>query len=134
VTRLPDLEARVLRIVADALDHDPGEVGLHASLIDDLGAESIDFIDIQYRVETEFGLELAEDELWRGAIDLDDPAVLDGDRVRPEALARLRERLPHVDWQRFPGGLKRADLPRLITPRTVVEALEPLLPEAASDP
>jgi acyl carrier protein len=123
VTVPADLEARVLRIVAEALDHEASEVGPHVSLIDDLGAESIDFIDIQYRVETEFDLEIGEDELWRGALDLDDPAVLDGDRVRPEALAALRERLPHVDWGRFPHGLRRADLPRLITPRTVVEAL-----------
>lgn len=122
-----DLEARVTRIVAEALDHDLGDVSLDSSLIDDLGAESIDFIDIQYRVETEFGLELGEDELWRGAVDLDDPEVLDGDRIRPEAEENLRQRLPHVDWSRFSGGLRRADLPRLITPRTVIAALEPLL-------
>lgn len=61
-----DLCARVVAIVAEALDVTPERVRLDSSLIDDLGAESIDFLDILFRVETAFGIKIPEDEMWKG--------------------------------------------------------------------
>lgn len=118
-----DLEDRVVAIVAEALDRERSEIGRSSSLIDDLGAESIDFIDIQYRLESAFGIEIGEDELWRGSLDLDDPRTFDGKRLTDEAMAELRRRLPRFGWHRFTGGIAREDLPRLITVNTILDYL-----------
>ena len=118
-----DLEYRVVAIAAEALDRERSESGRSSSLIDDLGAESIDFIDIQYRLESAFGIEIGEDELWRGSLDLDDPRTFDGKRLTDEAMAELRRRLPRFGWHRFAGGIAREDLPRLITVNTILDYL-----------
>jgi acyl carrier protein len=118
-----DLEDRVLGIVSEALDKDRSEIGRNSSLIDDLGAESIDFIDIQYRLESAFGIEIGEGELWQGTLDLADPRTFDGKRLTPEAMAELKRRLPRFGWHRFPNGIGREDLPRLITVNTILDYL-----------
>jgi acyl carrier protein len=118
-----DVEDRVLGILAEALHRQPSEIGRNSSLIDDLGAESIDFIDIQYRLESAFGIEIGEDELWRGTLDLADPRTFDGKRLTDEAVAELRRRLPRFGWHRFPAGIGREDLPRLITVNTILDYL-----------
>lgn len=118
-----DLEERVLRIVAEALDKKPAEIGRNSSLIDDLGAESIDFIDIQYRLESDFGIEIGDGELWHGSLDLADPRTFDGTHLTDEAMAELKRRLPRFGWHRFPNGIGRAELPRLITVNTILDYL-----------
>lgn len=111
---------RVRGVVAAALDHPLDRVTLDASLIDDLGAESIDFLDISFRLETEFGIEIPEDEVWKGAFEgvPDDPDAI------AERLAAVRRERPDFAWERLPSRLTRRELPRLITVRTVVEYLE----------
>ena len=118
-----DLEDRVVRIVSEALDRPAAEVGRNSSLIDDLGAESIDFIDIQYRLESDFGIEIGDGELWQGSLDLADARTFDGKRLTPEAMAELKRRLPRFGWHRFPNGIEREDLPRLITVNTIIDYL-----------
>ncbi len=114
-----EIEERVRAIVADALDHPVEKVLLDSSLVDDLGAESIDFLDIGFRIESEFGIEIPEDEVWKGALEGigDDPAAI------AERISRLREERPGFAWDRLPAELTKRDLPRLLTVRTVVEYL-----------
>ena len=50
-----DIEAKVKNIIADSLCVEPSEVSLKSNLMKDLGAESIDFLDIMFRLEKEFG-------------------------------------------------------------------------------
>jgi acyl carrier protein len=111
------VQDRVRLIVAEALDVPIERVTLHASLIDDLGAESIDFLDILFRIETAFGFKVREDEMWQGSIDQTDQRSIDA------SIAQLRERMPDFHWEAFPEHPSRTDLPRLITPRTIVEYL-----------
>jgi acyl carrier protein len=119
VTTSNALEQRVIGLVAEALDVDPSAVTPSASLVDDLGAESIDFLDILFRVESAFGIKIPNDELWRGSFaSLDDPDALS------RGVASLRERWPDFNWDRLPTQLRKTDLPRLITVRTIVEYLE----------
>jgi acyl carrier protein len=114
------VEARVRRIVAEALDRPEGEVRPSSSLIDDLGAESIDFLDLVFRLETAFGIKLSEDDLWAGSANL---AVADAGTFE-SGIARLRAEMPEFRWDRFPSGVSRSDLPRLITVQTIVNYLE----------
>ena len=109
------IEEKVIGVLAEALDRDPASIRLHDSLIDDLGAESIDFLDIQFQLEAAFGVKLPADDIWKGNLDRADPAAVTAH------LAQLRERMPDFDWERFPQAPLPADLPRLITPRTIVE-------------
>ena len=122
---MSDVKERVLRVVAEALDLRPEKVTLDASLIDDLGAESIDLLDIVFRLETEFGIEIKDDELWRGALGeaKDDPAALAG------RLDALKAERPDFRWDRFPQKPAAHDLPRLLTPRTIVDYLDRRLAE-----
>lgn len=114
------LEEKVIRIVADALSHDPSAIRGDSSLMDDLGAESIDFIDIVFRLEGDLGILIPNEELWAGSIDANDSS--------PDAIARgveqLRARMPGFRWDRFPDGVERKDLPRLITVNTITDYLE----------
>ena len=117
--RTDELEQNVIAIVAEALSVEPREVHLHSSLMDDLGAESIDFIDIVFRLEAEYDLIIPEGDLWAGsmAIDANDPAAID------RGVAALREKMPDFAWDRFRNGVKKSDLPRLITIQTIVDYL-----------
>lgn len=115
-----EIEERARGVIGAALDQPRERILTDASLIDDLGAESIDFLDIAFRLESEFGIEIPEDEIWKGAFEdvPDDPDVI------AERLARLREERPDFSWDRLPARMTRRDLPRLITLRTVVDYLE----------
>ncbi len=118
------LRERVLKAVASALDRDASEINPYASLIDDLGAESIDFLDIRFRIETEFGMKIPDDDLWQGELLSSRSGLLTEQGVSQEGLRTLRERLPEFRWERFPAGISRADLPRLLTPATIIGYLE----------
>lgn len=118
------VQARVVAIVAEALDLEPSAVTPYASLIDDLGAESIDFLDVVFRLETAFSVRIPDEEIWKGSVDANDEAGI------PEAVARLRERMPGFRWDRLPAELTKRDLPRLITVQTIVDYLVAHPPEA----
>ena len=120
MSAVPDVETRVRRIIAEALDRPEAEVRASSSLIDDLGAESIDFLDIVFRLETAFGIKIAEDDLWAGSADL---ARADAESFG-QGIERLRREMPDYRWDRFGNGVARSDLPRLITVRTIVQYLE----------
>lgn len=123
------IESTVIDIVADALSHSREDVKLHSSLIDDLGAESIDFIDIVFRLESEFELLIPTEELWAGSIDVtgDDPEAIE------RGVAALRASMPEFAWERFAGGVTKQDLPRLITVNTIAKYLHRQLQAAARE-
>ncbi len=119
-----ELRRQIVELVAGALDRDAAEISSSHSLIDDLGAESIDFLDLQFRIESAFGLKLGEDELWRGSFDAADRRWVEGGRLTAEALDWVRRRQPDYPWERFEDGVRVADLPRLITVETILDHLE----------
>jgi acyl carrier protein len=125
-----DIERRVIDIVATALDREPASVGLHDSLIDDLDAESIDFLDLQFRIESEFGMRFPEEEIWQGRLDLTDERWAREGRLTAEGRAQLERLQPDFPWERFPDEIPTRDFPRLITVDTLVDYLEQRLSEA----
>lgn len=120
-----EIAVRARVVVAAALDHPLERVALDASLIDDLGAESIDFLDIAFRLETEFAIEIPEDEIWKGSFE----GVPDEPDAIAERLALLRRERPAFAWDRLGESPTRRELPRLITVRTIVDYLEHRLAE-----
>jgi acyl carrier protein len=110
---------RVAQIIADALGCDTEQVQPKASLIADLGAESIDFLDIVFRLERAFQVKIPRGQIVedaRGA--LTEEEFAHRGLVSEAGLERLRAYLSEVPAERFPRRLKLADVPVLFTPET----------------
>ena len=110
---------KVAATMADALGCDLEEVKLDASLIDDLSAESIDFLDIVFRLERTFKVKIPRGKIVEEARgDLSEAEFSKGGIVSDAGVERLRAFLSEVPAERFPAPLKLADIPRLFTSET----------------
>jgi len=110
---------KVAGTMADALGCDVEKVSLSASLIDDLGAESIDFLDIVFRLERAFKVKIPRGKVVEAARgDLSEAEFERGGVVSDAGLARLKSFLIEVPAERFPSPMKVADIPRLFTTET----------------
>lgn len=110
---------QVSATIADALGCDEGEVKPSSSLINDLGAESIDFLDLVFRLERAFKVKIP-----RGKIVEDSRGTLSEAEfeqkglVTDQGLAQLKTFLSEVPADRFRSPLKVAEIPRLFTAET----------------
>jgi acyl carrier protein len=110
---------KVAETMAEALGCDREQVKLEASLIDDLGAESIDFLDIVFRLERAFKVKIPRGKIVEEARgDLPESEFEKGGVVSEAGLARLKSFLSEVPPERFKSPLKVADIPRLFTTET----------------
>ena len=110
---------KVAETMADALGCDVDKVKLDASLIDDLGAESIDFLDIVFRLERAFKVKIPRGKIVEEARgDLSEAEFEQGGVVSEAGLQRLKVFLSEVPAERFKSPLKVADIPRLFTTET----------------
>jgi len=110
---------KVAQIIADALGVDAGEVKLDVPLIEGLDAESIDFLDLVFRLEREFGVKIPRGKIVEDARgDLPESDFEQKGLVTEAGLQRLREFLSEVPAERFRSPLKSADIPRFFTPET----------------
>lgn len=104
---------KVQEVLVDALGVDDDEVTPGATLMGDLGAESIDFLDIVFRLEKAFGMKVPREELFPAEGLLNDPELVNNGKLTDKGLAELRERVPHTDLTEFekdPDLNKLADL------------------------
>ncbi|MCU0787459.1 MAG: acyl carrier protein [Verrucomicrobia bacterium] len=110
---------KVAEIVADALGCDLEEVTLEASLIEDLGAESIDFLDIVFRLERGFKVKIPRGKIVEEARgELSEAEFEQGGVVTDAGFARLKTFLSEVPQERFQAPLKSAEIPKLFTTET----------------
>jgi acyl carrier protein len=110
---------KIADIIADALPCEVDKVKLNSSLIDDLGAQSIDFLDIVFRLERTFKVKIPRGKLVADARgDLAEAEFEQRGVVSEAGLARLKTFLEEVPAERFPSPLKVADIPRLFTTET----------------
>ena len=90
--------AIVCRTIADGLALNPEEVHPEDRLIGDLGADSLDFVDLMFRIEKEFGVKILEDELdFLTRLDGSSPDVLREGAFTDGVIERVRVWLPEVD-------------------------------------
>ena len=109
----------VAKTIADALGCEVDEVKRDASLIDDLGAESIDFLDLVFRLERAFKVKIPRGKIVEDARgDLPEAEFEQKGVVTEAGLARLRQFLAEVPADRFKAPLKATDIPRLFTAET----------------
>ena len=111
--------AKVQDCFIEALGVDAEEVTLKAKVIDDLGAESLDFLDIVFRLERAFDIKVPRRDLERQAQESlnDEPYEIDG-VLTDRALEELKRVMPEVDPAEFKPGFKTKDLGRLFLVET----------------
>lgn len=104
---------QVKEALVDALGLDDDDVTPEATLMGDLGAESIDFLDIVFRLEKAFEIKVPREELFPAEAVLNHPEYVSGGKVTAAGLAELKAKMPHTDLSGFeadPDVNKIADL------------------------
>jgi acyl carrier protein len=96
-----DIFAKVRRVLVEALSVEEDEVSPTSRLKADLGAESIDFLDIVFRLEKEFKVTIPREELFPESIFQGDAAFVSGGKVTPVGLAALEKQMPYADLADF---------------------------------
>jgi acyl carrier protein len=108
-----EIVQKVQEVLVDALGVDDDEVTLEATLMGDLGAESIDFLDIVFRLEKVFGIKIPREELFPAENLMTNSEFIHNGKLTDKGLAELREKMPHTDLSEFeknPDINKLADL------------------------
>ncbi len=109
---------KIRDILVDALAVDEDEVVPSATLTGDLGAESIDILDITFKLEQEFGFKIAQGELFPESMMQDEEYVQDG-KFTPKGIDMLKQRVPHFDFELLERDPSVENMRKILT----VEAL-----------
>jgi acyl carrier protein len=96
-----EIYQKVASTLVEALNVDEGDIKPSSTLQGDLGAESIDFLDIVFRLEREFGIKIPRGELFPESIFQGDPEFVQDGRVTDRGLSELRSRMPFADLSKF---------------------------------
>src|SRR5271165_4735818 len=96
-----EINARLAKLLVQALGVEEDEIKPSATLQGDLGAESIDFLDITFRLEREFGIKIPRGELLVESVLLDNAGFVQNDNLTDEGLAALRTQMPYADLTGF---------------------------------
>lgn len=115
---------RVRGILVEALSVDAEEIQPNSSLYNDLGAESIDLLDITFRLEREFGIRINDRELFPTAIfQGSDDCIKDG-KVTQTGLVKLKEAIPHGDFSKLRDNPEPSEIPIVFTVTTLCKFVE----------
>jgi len=126
---------KVAATIADALACDEDKVKPDASLINDLGAESIDFLDIVFRLERAFKVKIPRGKIVEDARGpLSEEQFQNNGVVTDAGVTRLREFLSEVPADRIKSPLKAAEIPKLFTVETFAKMVVRQQKAAATAP
>jgi len=113
-----EIAETVCRIVADSLGRKRDEVRIDSVLMAELGAESLDFLDIVFRIERDFSIEITRGEMERVARgDMSADEFAPGGVIGEAGLARLRELMPEAS-DRIEPGLRPSTILTLFSVQT----------------
>ncbi|HUV40259.1 MAG TPA: acyl carrier protein [Sedimentisphaerales bacterium] len=115
---------QVQTVLVDALGVDTDEVTADATLMTDLGAESIDFLDIVFRLEKTFGIKIAREELFPAENLISNSELVSNGKLTAKGLAELKTRMPHTDLAAFEGNPDINRLGDLFTVNAIVRFVE----------
>jgi len=118
-----EIFTKVQSVLVQALAVDDDEVTPDATLTGDLGAESIDFLDIVFRLEQAFGFKIAQGELFPENVQQDPQFVQDG-KVTPKGIAALKARLPHADFAKLEADPQVGNVGEIFTVEAIVRFVE----------
>ena len=115
--------SKVQAALVEALGVDQDEVTAEARLVGDLGAESIDFLDIVFRLEKTFDIKIPRGELFPEDI-LTNAQYVENGRVTPEGLGQLESRMPFADLSAFRDNPVVQDFGNLLTVKDMCRYVE----------
>ena len=119
-----EIFAKVRTTLVDALHVDDSEVTPASRLKGDLNAESIDFLDIVFRLERQFNLKIPREELFPESIFSGDPKFVTDGKVNPDGLVELQTRMPYADLSDFRKDPRLDKIEDLFTVDLIVKYLE----------
>ena len=114
----------VKEVLVDALGLDDDEVSESATLMGDLGAESIDFLDIVFRLEKSFGIKIPREELFPAESLMNNPEYVSNGKLTEKGIAELKAKMPHTDTSAFQENPNVNKLGDLFTVAAVVNFVE----------
>jgi acyl carrier protein len=109
------IRARVNNVLMQSLGVDVEDIKPSATLLGDLGAESIDFLDIVFRLEREFTITIPRGELFIEPILRGDDTYVQGGRLTEEGLAALHSHMPYADLSEFEHDRRMKTITDLFT-------------------
>jgi len=119
-----EIYTKVSATLVEALNVDEEEIQPTSTLQGDLGAESIDFLDIVFRLEREFGIKIPRGELFPESIFQGDPEFVQNGRVTEKGLAELRSRMPFADLDRFEANPEVGAISDLFTVEMITRYIQ----------
>jgi len=126
-----EIFSKIQEALVDALGVDEDEVTMEATLVNDLEAESIDFLDIAFKIEQAFDFKIEQGELFPENVAQNPEYVQDG-KITPKGIEALKEKLPHVDFSEFEKDPEVSKVADVFTVETIVNFVERKLSTAAN--
>jgi acyl carrier protein len=119
-----EIYTKVSATLVEALNVDEDEISPQSTLQGDLGAESIDFLDIVFRLEREFGIKIPRGELFPESIFQGDPEFVQDGKVTEKGLQELRARMPFADLSSFEKNPEVSRLSDLFTVELIARYIQ----------
>lgn len=119
-----DILSQVKDVLVDALGLDDDDVREDATLMGDLGAESIDFLDIVFRLEKAFNIKVPREELFPAEAVMNNPEYVSGGKVTEKGLAELKSKMPHTNFATFEKNPEVNKIADLFTVSAIVNFIE----------
>src|SRR5882724_3819919 len=119
-----EIYQKVSATLVDALNVEEDEISPASTLQGDLGAESIDFLDIVFRLEREFGIKIPRNELFPESIFQGDPEFVQNGKVTQRGLNELRDRMPFADLSKFEANPDLNKISDLFTVEMITKYIE----------
>lgn len=114
---------KVKEVLVEALGVEDDEVTKSATLSGDLGAESIDFLDIVFRLEKTFGIKIPRADLFPESLALAENSFVADGKVTPAGIAEMRSKMPHADIDAFAKDPRTENIGNLFTVEMIVKFL-----------
>lgn len=114
---------KVRDVLVEALGVDEDEVTPEAKLFDDLGAESIDVLDIAFRLEKAFDIKIERGEMYPEDL-MNNPEYVQDGKVTDKGMAELKQRVPFADLSEFEHSRSLEDFPNIFTTQSLVKFVQ----------
>lgn len=119
-----EIYGKVASTLVEALNVDEDQVKPEATLQGDLGAESIDFLDIVFRLEREFNIKIPRGELFPESIFQGDPDFVKDGKITEKGIKELEMRMPYADLGDFKKNPTLENISNLFTVELIVRYIQ----------
>ena len=119
-----DVFEKVRKVLVDSLGVDEDEVTMSATLQGDLGAESIDILDISFALQKAFNIKIPQGELAPPEEVFTNPEYVSNGVLTPAGVGRLKKAMPHVNFAGFESNPAVTRIADLFTVEAIVKYVE----------